>query len=636
MENVVDFLLEQIPVSSATLRNWQKEGVIPPLPREADEDERLRLADIVRRAAAEKLVSRANRTASRAGLPVFAPGLSREVRKRLRQTAAFARERGLSAEEAVRPVCLFLLQQNGLLSVSVGRDDGGKGVPREPQTRIGRLYREWIAPLNEDQLSLYGLLAGAQIPADADFPGLLYQALCTVGGRAQSGSFYTPKALVPFAGTAGANRTVYDPCCGSGALLTAALSPDSDSGFVFASDTDETALRLCETNLALFFKDPDFRSCLFLKDALDGERPPRCFDIILSNPPWGLRFSPGERCRPAHRITDGGGGDSFGLILLNALGWLKPEGRWYFFLPASFLTVGRHRSVRKEVLRRNRSLSLRLLGKAFPGVQSEAVLAEGTIAASVLPEPRISLTVTAEGESYPVAVPKDPDYVIAAYTSPCEKERLLRLYRVEHFRLGDICGFVLGIVTGNNGRLTAAAPFDGGEPVYRGCDLYPFGFGSPARWIRFKKEELRQCAPESRYRNPKIVYRFIGRRLCCHYDETGALILNSANALYPVNGYPPETLVCLLNSRFPDYILRKRYRSTKILRSHLEELPVPVLPQSLHGEFSGLYRRISREGLTAETEAALTALSAKAYGLTVDEAAAYRLEEPQDSRKHCR
>ena len=91
MENVVDFLLEQIPVSSATLRNWQKEGLIPPLPRIADEAERLRLADIVRRAASERLVSRANRTAGRAALPVFVPGLSPDIRMHLRQTVAFAR-----------------------------------------------------------------------------------------------------------------------------------------------------------------------------------------------------------------------------------------------------------------------------------------------------------------------------------------------------------------------------------------------------------------------------------------------------------------------------------------------------------------------------------------------------------------
>lgn len=633
MENVVDFLLEQIPVSSATLRNWQKEGLIPPLPRTADEAERLRLADIVRRAASERLVSRANRTAGRAALPVFVPGLSPDIRMHLRQTVAFARERGLSPEEAVKPVCLFLLHRNGLLSASAGRNGVGTG----DQTRVGRLCREWIEPLNEDQLCLYERLTGTRIPADCDFPGLLYQALCTVGGRSRSGSFYTPKPVVPFLGTAGKNRTVYDPCCGSGALLTAALSPDSDSGSVSASDTDQTALRLCETNLALFFKDPDFRSRLFLKDALDGKPLPHRFDLILSNPPWGVRFSPRERCRPAHRIADGGAGDSFGLILLNALEWLKPDGRWIFFLPASFLTVGRHRCVRKEVLRRNRSLSLRLLGKAFPGVQSEAVLAEGAVADAVLPQPRISVTVTAaDGETYPVPVPEEPDYVITAYTSPREKELLGRLYRVEHVRLGDICGFVLGIVTGNNGRLTASVPFEGGEPVYRGCDLFPFGFGAPARWIRFKKEDLRQCAPESRYRNPKIVYRFIGSRLCCHYDETGALILNSANALYPTTGYPPETLVCLLNSRFPDYILRKRYRSAKMLRSYLEELPIPVLNQTLHGEFYRLYRRISREGLTVETEAALAVLSAGAYGLSVEEAESYRSEASQPLRKHCR
>lgn len=83
-------------------------------------------------------------------------------------------------------------------------------------------------------------------------------------------------------------------------------------------------------------------------------------------------------------------------------------------------------------------------------------------------------------------------------------------------------------------------------------------------------------------------------------------------------------MVCLLNSPFLSYLIRKRYHPQKILRSYLEDLPIPLLSEAFHAEFQTLYSQIVEEkGLRRETQATLTALSAKAFGLTSDEAAAY-------------
>lgn len=641
MERVIDYLLRNIPVSYATIRNWQKEGLLPSFPPEAEENELRRYLQLVDEVSSARLVARANRIANQTVSPVRASGISPTAGKALRKAAALARDCHLESEAAVKVVSLLMLRRRELLTETcIQSKEGGCGK----ETRIDRLYAQWISPLNEKQRHYYELLCGLDIPFDCDFPGLLYQSLRTVGGRVRSGAFYTPKQAVPFLGMAGPSFTVYDPCCGSGALLTAALSPDSDSGSVYASDIDETALRLCEVNLAIFFNDPDFRSHLFVADVLDEKPMADRFDAVLANPPWGVRRSgsgpSGKREESAEK------GDSFGLILLRSLSRLKPRGRWYFFLPVSFLTVRRHAFVRKAVLSRNEMLKVSLLGNIFPGVLSEAVLAEGRLrpdgeGENSSPPQLCRPTVRPlSGESYRVDVPVSPHYGIGAFASPREKELWQRLYRVEHHRLGTVCGFILGIVTGHNERLTANAPFEGGEAVYRGCDVFPFVFGSPGRWLRFERKCLRQCAPVNRYRNPKIVYRFIGDRICCLYDTDGALILNSANALYPKTDYPPETLVCLLNSCFLSYIIRKRYHSRKILRSYLEDLPVPILSGSLHNEFGRLYRRIvSEKGLTSETETLLTALSAQAFGLLPDEATVYKTEfERRQSGpgKHCR
>lgn len=640
MERVIDYLLRNIPVSYATIRNWQKEGLLPSFPPEAEENELRRYLQLVGEVSSARLVARANRIANQTVSPVRASGISPTAGKALRKAAALARDCHLESEAAVKVVSLLMLRRGGLLIETCPHSNAGGGK----ETRIDRLYAQWILPLSERQKVYGDLLCGLDIPFDCDFLGLLYQALRTVGGRARSGAFYTPKQAVPFLGAAGPSFTVYDPCCGSGALLTAALSPDSDSGCVYASDIDETALRLCEVNLALFFNDPDFRSHLFVADVLDEKPMADRFDAVLANPPWGLRRSGSGSSGRKKECTEKG--DSFGQILLRALSWLNPRGQWFFFLPVSFLTVRRHAFIRKVVLSRNERLKVTLLGNIFPGVLSEAVLAEGRLRADGESEdslpPRLCRPTVQplSGEPYRVDVPAAPHYVIEAFASPREKELWQRLYRVEHRRLGSLCGFILGIVTGHNDRLTADRPSEGVEAVYRGCDVFPFRFGPPAKWMRFEKKRLRQCAPEERYRQPKIVYRFIGDRICCLYDTGGSLILNSANALYPKTDYPPETLVCLLNSCFTDYIIRKRYHTKKILRSYLEDLPVPLLPDALHEEFGRLYRRIvSEKKLTPETDALLTLLSAQAFGLSADEAAIYR-DDSEGRRsglcKHCR
>lgn len=611
MENVIDYLLRHINISPATLRNWQKEGVLPPFPREAEAEELFAILRTVQNAAATRLTARVNRSYSETVSAVSTVGLSNAAAACLRKAVAFSRSESLMPEAAVKAAALVLLRQRNWVG-----GDGNEAAVQNESTRIGRLCWQWIFPLTEAQQRFCDFLTELPVPFDGEGLGLLYQSLRTIGGRAQNGLFYTPKSAVPFLGRAGQSLTIYDPCCGSGALLMAALSPDSDSSCVFASDIDETALRLCEVNLALFFNDPDFRSHLFVADALGERKSARRFDVVICNPPWGS-------CRNGDE-----NGDSFALILSRSFSWLKSGGRWIFFLPTSFLTVKRHATVRKAVLSHSQSLKLKLMGHLFPGVLSEAVLAEGEMTTdeskSLLSCDGIPFVESLHGECYPAEVPRAPYYFIEAFASPAETERWRRLYRVPHRRLGSMCGFLLGIVTGDNARLTAAAPFEGGEAIYRGCDLHPFHFAAPSRWIHFEKNRLRQAAPESLYRKAKIVYRFIGDRLRCVYDSNGVLILNSANAFYLKSDYSPQTLVCLLNSPFLSYLIRKRYHPQKILRSYLEDLPIPLLSEAFHAEFQTLYSQIVEEkGLRRETQATLTALSAKAFGLTSDEAAAY-------------
>lgn len=548
----------------------------------------------------EKSVSRANRLGNRNAVPLTGVG------KSVRLAVAAARKEKLPPEEAVKAAAFVLLRYGGLLSAAAENS--------VPQNRIGRLYRDWISPLSEAQLRFAAALSEIAISQEGDFLGLLYRSLLTVGDCAKNGLYYTPPQAAA-AVSLHPGETVCDPCCGSGSLLIAVLPPGTESSAVFAFDIDETALRLCEVNLALFFKDGDFRSRLEIRDAIaeDGDSPLR-FDVIVANPPWGARV---------HRHSE----DSFALILRRSLDRLKEGGRWFFILPESFLTVRRHSRIRREAVNRCKKISVRPLGNAFPGVLSEAFWVEGRVKTKADGQSAAVCVIPDGGVPFAVAPPQPPDFAWEVHAAPQDREMIRRLYTPGWRSVGEICGFALGIVTGGDGRLTAEAPFDGGEPVFRGRDVRPFLFGKPSRWMRFDPKKIRQCVKEEVYRLPKIVYRFIGERFCCLYDESGALILNSANALIPKDeSYPVSAMVCLFNSVFLNFILRKRFHSRKILRSHIETLPLPMLSPELKNEFENLHRQIVGEGgLTDETERRLQTLAAAAFGLPSEAVESYRI-----------
>jgi hypothetical protein len=53
-----------------------------------------------------------------------------------------------------------------------------------------------------------------------------------------------------------------------------------------------------------------------------------------------------------------------------------------------------------------------------------------------------------------------------------------------------------------------------------------------------------------------------------------------------------ETIVCLFNSAIYTYIFQKKYHSRKVLKSHLQSLPLPLFYDDTHRAFSDFYHKI--------------------------------------------
>ena len=62
------------------------------------------------------------------------------------------------------------------------------------------------------------------------------------------------------------------------------------------------------------------------------------------------------------------------------------------------------------------------------------------------------------------------------------------------------------------------------------------------------------------------------------YDDKQTLSLNSCNILIPkIEGLHIKYILAILNSTVATFFLSKKFRFLKLLRSHLEQLPIPLV-----------------------------------------------------------
>ena len=78
-----------------------------------------------------------------------------------------------------------------------------------------------------------------------------------------------------------------------------------------------------------------------------------------------------------------------------------------------------------------------------------------------------------------------------------------------------------------------------------------------------------------------MVYKFISNKLVFAYDNKQTLSLNSCNILIPeIAGLSVKYIMAVLNSSVAQFIFNKQYNSIKVLRSHIEQIPIPYVEES--------------------------------------------------------
>jgi SAM-dependent methyltransferase len=605
----------RLGISTATVNNWIKTRVIP-----APERGGLYPEEIAEQIIASikvnplRLTSRANRVLQSKKHVCYSGIAGRKRRSLLDSIVSDFENSSLSAEEGVLALAFALLRSNKLI------DADWKVNAR---TRLDSMLSAWLekCPAKGEPSQVQNFYADYTIEnLDDDFLGAFYQSTQSVCQRSKCGAYYTPFSLLEGI-AAEKDKSVLDPCCGSGAILLKVLTKGHDASKVYAQDIDETALRACFINLALFFGDKDMGAHVSRRDISALPEGGGGFDLVVTNPPWGSRFTEQQKEALVRRYPELATGEIFSIALYNGLKQLNPHGRLYYFMPHSFLNTAAHRNIRRHVFCGDDAVSLRLLGSAFRGVASESVL--------LLVQKGVKNDAIEVNRAWrlPKASVTAPDFIVSAACKVQDISILNKIYAAEHLSLKDNAIFALGIVTGNNKKFLLPVKTKNSEAIFRGRDVQKYSLSEPQRYLEFSPGLYQQAAPLEYYRQKKVVYRFIGCRIVCALDTKNSLLLNSANLIIPGN-YPMETLVALFNSGIYTFIFQKKFRSNKVLKSHLQELPLPVFSGGVHGHIFELHKSACEKAGLLQVQAEIDRIICEYFAITDEE---YKYIESDDN-----
>lgn len=436
-----------------------------------------------------------------------------------------------------------------------------------------------------------------------DSLGFVYISLQDIGQRKSSGAYYTPEKVVgelidrlyendPNLGS----KTICDPCCGTGNFLLSLGTKGIDYANLYGQDIDSISVFLSRINIALMAPEMsavDIQSRIIVGNTYF-ETFTQKFDVIVGNPPWGSDFSEEDalRCRKLFKTAVGKSIESYDLFVEKALSMLNHKGVLAFVLPEAILSVAAHDTARRMMISTCSFKFISYLGNVFSGVQCPSIIL------SIAPDDEktvVGCRVSTENDTFIISEPRTfSDGTLSFNVSDEENECLNAISNIENIvYLKGNAKFALGIVTGNNKEYISTEKRDDNEVVLKGSDIQRYGMTSSGNYIHFAPESFQQVAPVEMYRaKEKLLYRFICEVPVFTYDDRQTLSLNSCNIVIPdIDGLEMKYILAILNSSVAAYFISKKFNSVKLLRSHIEQMPIPVVSMDIQ---SSIIKKVDR------------------------------------------
>lgn len=595
-------------ISGATIHNWLKTGVIPNYQNGkyyTNEEFTNIISDI--KEYHNKLSHRANRTKSEK--TSIATIDNPETKSALKTVIHIYENFSVDLQDFMFTLATIILKKHKLVNYEVISSE----LKIECQN-IGflRFLNSWQKNCKDISIDLVNSLESVIIPKnEKDFLGICYESLRSLGEKSIYGAFFTPQKILQDLKIE-KNLTVCDPCSGTGSILLKVISKNHNPENIFLRDIDLLALNIARVNFAIFFRSVEKIVNIEKSNVLENNEDNK-FDVVISNPPFGAKLSYNEKKALLIKYDVLKTSETFSIALFNSLKSLNSNGRLIFILPESFLYVKTHYNIRKYIFQNYSSIEIKYFGKAFKGVMS------GIVRICVKKSGSKKVIIKKNDESLEL---KAQMLIKNEFRPPFVKTQneisiLEKIFNTHAFYLKGKAQFGLGIVTGNNRKHLKTNKNDGMEAIFTGKELLPYNFSEPRFYIDYEPQKMQQVAATSFYRQPKICYKFISDRIVTCVDNDGVLILNSINFLIPEEQLSFKAISAFLNSKPVSYIYKSLFNSTKVLRKHIESIPIPYGFYDNIKTFEELYD-FAHSGKNIKEE--LNNLVCNLYGISKDEA----------------
>ena len=607
IENTADLL----GISTTTVRHWIKSGQLPTYNKNNNyffyRTDVEKIKSKLLSGELEKLNKRANKIKAKR---TFIPEEHIKAQTNLDEfnhVINFIQKNNIKTTIALFLLSLnFLKKEKILLTINIQDLEEGKEL-LFTNKQIQEEINSWLLDFRSENIKPhFSFLLDCKLPEQRDILGVFYQSLLFEGKKSQSGSYYTPSNIANdiIKDYVKKDSKVLDPCCGTGQFLLAFADIVENPLNIYGIDYDKTAIRIARINILVRFKNKDFVPNIFCKNTLfdignddlfsfHNCKDIKNFDVIATNPPWGVHFSKAEIRRLKNLYPQVTSFESFSYFLTKSLGWLRHSGVVSFILPESILNVRTHKDIREIILKTAQIKKVIYLNRIFKNVFTPVIRLDLGKNNKKTKQTVIHNT----NKKYKVQQIKwmsNHDFVFDIHSDNFDSKIIDKIYKAKHTTLRNKASWALGIVTGNNKKFITAKSQPGFEPIYKGKDIKRFILEKPSSYIQFQPEKFQQVAPEEKYRaKEKLIYKFISKNLTFAYDNRKRLTLNSANILIPeIPDYPIKVIASLFNSSLYQFLFQKKFSSIKVLRSHIEDLPLPLWDKKTFSKITKLVDRV--------------------------------------------
>jgi len=435
---------------------------------------------------------------------------------------------------------------------------------------------------------------------DNDFLGCLYMSLISVGKKDVNGIYYTPYKVVDKIVSSidfESNKLIVDPACGSGNFLIQVYKKMKSNGIrkskiinnLYGFDIDKIAVLLAKINIYLLDKKIDFNKInIYQKDFLNEDVEIK-FDIVIGNPPWGKKYTNEEKKTLKEKYgLSFSKMDSFAQFIIKSFDVMNKNGVLGYVLPSSILNIATHEGVRRFLLN-NKINYIKKIGREFEEIVTDVIIIK--VEKSYVEN---NFCIYDDISICQNEFDKNP-YCNFLIVDALSESILKKIKEFNSFHLVENVDYALGIVTGNNEKYVSDIKNDDNEPIISGKKIsrYNIDYDKINKYIKFDREKFQQVAKESFYRcKDKIIYKFIGKKLCFAAERKGTLTLNSANVICLSKEYNLYYVTAILNSRITQLFFEDTYNTHKVLKNHIQSFYIPIFDDDIMEEISSICKKI--------------------------------------------